>query len=262
MPPNAPSPRASCPRASCPRFTLIELLVVVSIIAVLAAMLLPALGKARSRVTLVSCMNNVRQQGMVYVLYTEDYDGEMPHREIGKSHQNYSYQSSGSMGSQMDTLHRYSGATYADGGGLALWRCPEWTSFSAGRLDEHTRYRGGGYATWVPVLTAASATAPFVLGDALETTGMDNSVVYKNCLPRNTGLAWNERSSNRLGTARYRSVMIGELWDNIPYANPRHGNIATMKGNVAWTDGSVQTVARIKNFYDSKYFLLPELSDR
>lgn len=60
------------------RFTLIELLVVVSIIAVLAAMLLPALGKARGLAKKAGCMNNLKQIGLATMLYTEDGDGRMP----------------------------------------------------------------------------------------------------------------------------------------------------------------------------------------
>ncbi|MBI2929156.1 MAG: DUF1559 domain-containing protein [Verrucomicrobia bacterium] len=59
-------------------FTLIELLVVIAIIAVLASLLLPALGKAKQQAQSASCASNVKQLQLAWHIYTDDNHGVMP----------------------------------------------------------------------------------------------------------------------------------------------------------------------------------------
>ena len=73
-----PSVASGITRRKHTAFTLIELLVVIAIIAILAAILFPVFAQAREKARQTSCLSNLKQLGLAFEMYKQDYDGQYP----------------------------------------------------------------------------------------------------------------------------------------------------------------------------------------
>ena len=120
----APSARAPGPTGHA-GFTLIELLVVIAIIAVLAAMLLPALARAKSKAQAVYCINNFKQLQYSWTMYANDNRDRIPPNWLGVT---YAWIDG------LETVNDYPGATniqllingllFRYNPNIAVYRCP------------------------------------------------------------------------------------------------------------------------------------------
>ncbi len=99
-------------------FTLIELLVVISIIALLIALLLPALGKAQESARHTQCQSNARQMAIGYVAYTSDYNERLMGGAPANDPEAFVYSGGDEKAITQGALYRYVSS-------VEFYRCPE-----------------------------------------------------------------------------------------------------------------------------------------
>ncbi len=195
------------------RFTLIELLVVIAIIAILASMLLPALGRAKAKAQEIKCVGNLKQLGLANLFYADDNDDYSP-RPVGYAESNWGidkifwpYKIAPYAGSHIDTDDDTTQENWRTN---LIFHCPSegtapYFGYGKNMTTENFTANGG-------LIKLASYVDPSSKGVFVDdyTTGSRNSLVM---------YSWN----------RYDAKVVGAV-------TPRHSNGA----NIGFADGHVE----------------------
>lgn len=139
-------------------FTLIELLVVIAIIAVLAAMLLPALSRAKEKGRQIQCVNNLRQMQLAWLTYAHDHDNLLPGNYSGDNWKSRPNWVGGWLDYEANNRENTNSALFLrDTPGslgpytqnVAIYKCPSDKSWAMIFGQKHNRVRSYSMNVWL-----------------------------------------------------------------------------------------------------------------
>jgi len=254
-------------------FTLIELLVVIAIIGVLAAMLLPALSKAREKGMSISCVNNLKQHAFAAIMYAGDYGDSMcTQNNSGSCCAGTQWNGQGGFGMRRYDLRKPGLITTYLGDDLNAKFCPVVKGTILSCLNAKGWCFGGGYgmnanfgwtglSEYIKLGNIDGASSKILFGDTMcnwgASTGYDG---YINRLyPYDKCVNWNGSYTNSSPNSHFRHAGLTNIAWADGHASSEHcvemGTSAyEISNNIGWvstkTDNWLLTNSQ-KNFYDS-----------
>ena len=222
----SPPDRDRSPVAAPRAFTLIELLVVIAIIAILAAMLLPALGRAKSRAQTIACMSNTKQLQLAYELYsTDNVNRLMDNSVAGVSSPGAQAWIQGNVQEYLSDYpeHPSKGVLWPYNKSLGIYRCPSSRAFLQGVGRSVTVPHNRSYS--VSVWLGSNLTPPDLIAQK-------SSVIR---FPSRTSVFLEENQiSIDNGAIGFNRTNVAGVW-NLP--SNRHNNSC----NLSFMDGHTET---------------------
>jgi len=215
---------------SNPRFTLIELLVVIAIIAILAAMLMPALQRARETSRTTSCLNNLKQFGVAAMEYAYSYKDYLMPRDMGNVRTGKAeFVSWLSAGSFFPVHFGYSEERWKKG--IGVNGCPSRTDTGRQGISSYS-FRACSYAICQEVVGSGGANA----SDYRKIASLKKPSFYYNFHDSETS------QSNR--SQYFRDVLNGDSYNVTDF---RHNG--QMRANFTCVDGHAEANAYPRFMY-------------
>lgn len=215
----------------CRGFTLAELMVVIAIMAVLSAILLPALNKGRTRSQAISCLNNLRQLQLSWQMFPDDHNGELPANDFVD-------------GIKFGSAQTYTGDSWCPGNART-----DFTSINIerGQLFQYNRsasiYRCPADNSKVELPTGSD---PVLRTRSYSMSSAINSQVTSSFFPafRKQGemqrqnparlFVFIDTHEDAISDAHFAVNPKGDQWINLP--SSRHGRA----GNLSFADGHIE----------------------
>jgi len=223
-------------------FTLIELLVVIAIIAILAGMLLPALGRAKSRALATACLGNLKQLQLCWQLYVDDNDDRLPGNvalnpgDIG-SREGWTADPTswlqGNAWTDTSPVHLQRGVLYPYNHSLGIYRCPadKSTVRDQGRQPRTRSYSMSMYMNFRPDPEDPEHSLCWHTLGQIQRPGPARAAVFIDENEKSI-----QQSAFGINARNYLTLFDSPLWTWISFPATRHHNA----GALSFADGHVE----------------------